>query len=70
MEGDFDARLVGLGGTRWRITQPDQFETDNVELSVRVSGQAELDRAVRELADLATREAWADLLSLADKLKL
>ena len=61
LEGDFESCLAGLGGTRWRITQPDQFETDSVELSVRVSGRTGLDRAVRELAELATREAWTDL---------
>ncbi|NCD24922.1 MAG: hypothetical protein EOL86_04915 [Deltaproteobacteria bacterium] len=63
MERDFETAVVNLGGTRWRITQPDRFETDGVELSMRVSGRADLERAVRDLVDLAAREAWRDLFS-------
>lgn len=45
-------------GTRWRITQPDQFESDSVEFTVRVSGRTQLEQAARDLTDIAARDVW------------
>jgi ParB family chromosome partitioning protein len=49
------ARRVSTG-TRWRLTQPDQFESDTVELTVRVKNPADLRAASAELANIADRE--------------
>jgi ParB family transcriptional regulator, chromosome partitioning protein len=57
MERDFQeaARKVSAG-TRWRVTQPDLFESDAVELSVRLTSPSELGAASAELARIAARE--------------
>jgi ParB family chromosome partitioning protein len=57
MERDFQeaARAIS-GGTRWKVTQPDLFESDAVELSVRLTSPAELGAASQELARIAARE--------------
>lgn len=62
MEREFaeTARRVAAG-TRWRIVQPDQFESDAVELAVRVRNADELRAASTELARLAAREDLAAL---------
>lgn len=57
MERDFqDAARAIAGGTRWRVTQPDLFESDAVELSVRLTSPAELRAASLELARIAACE--------------
>ena len=57
MERDFQEAVRAVwGGTRWRVTQPDLFESDAVELSVRLTSTAELVAASRELARVADRE--------------
>ena len=61
MERDFEADVAAMAvGTAWRIAQPDQFESGNVELCVRVSSRNGLQRAVRDLNDLASpsRTGW------------
>ena len=62
MERDFQeaARKVSAG-TRWRVTQPDFFESDAVELSVRVTSPEELRAAGAELVRIAAREDLAAL---------
>lgn len=57
MERDFAeaARRVSAG-TRWRLTQPDFFESDAVELSVRVTSADELRKVGAELVRMASRE--------------
>lgn len=57
MERDFAeaARRVSAG-TAWRVTQPDLFESDAVELSVRVTSPDALRRAGAELVRMAARE--------------
>ena len=57
LERDFaEAARKVSAGTRWRLTQPDQFESDTVELTVRVKNPAELRAASTSLADMAARE--------------
>ncbi|MGE4423247.1 MAG: hypothetical protein AB7D39_13195 [Pseudodesulfovibrio sp.] len=54
---DAAARTV-TGGTAWKLVQPDNFETDGAELSVRVKDPAQLARAVEELRAVADNPAW------------
>ncbi len=59
MERDFEAEVAAMAvGASWRIAQPDQFESGNVELCARVSSRNELERAVRDLKALASRAGW------------
>ena len=57
LERDFTeaARRVA-SGTRWRIVQPDQFESDSVEMTVRARNVDEIRAASAELARIAARE--------------
>jgi len=57
MERDFaETARKASAGTRWRVMQPDLFESDAVELSVRVTSAEELRAAGAELVRLAARE--------------
>lgn len=51
------ARRVSAG-TNWRLVQPDQFESGAVEMSVRLTSSADIERAARQLADMA-RADWS-----------
>ena len=51
-------------GTRWRMAQPDNFETGSSVLSVQVKTPEQLARAVAELEELAASPAWAGLWNL------
>ncbi len=68
MERDFTdlARKV-VAGTRWRLAQPDLFESDAVELCVRLSSPAELRAASEELGRIADREDLAALFPVGLK---
>ncbi|MBU4526088.1 MAG: hypothetical protein KUA37_09055 [Desulfomicrobium sp.] len=68
MERDFaeTARKVSAG-TRWRVTQPDLFESDAVEVSVRVTSAGELRAAGAELVRMAAREDLDDLFPVVRK---
>lgn len=57
LERDFAeaARRVATG-TRWRIVQPDQFESNAVEMTVRARNVGEIRAAGAELARIAARE--------------
>nr|WP_231117011.1 ParB/RepB/Spo0J family partition protein [Pseudodesulfovibrio alkaliphilus] len=62
MQARFTAAASDLTtGTRWRITQPDHFETDGVELSARIASPDQLERAVRDLQIMAERPSWHQL---------
>lgn len=54
---DAAARTV-TGGTAWKLTQPDNFETDGAELSVRVKDPEQLAKAVDQLQSMADNPAW------------
>ncbi|XXJ19233.1 hypothetical protein ACR42D_06695 [Desulfovibrio caledoniensis] len=54
---DAAARTV-TGGTAWKLIQPDNFETDGAELSVRVKDREQLAKAVQELQTMADNPAW------------
>ena len=44
--------------TRWRVTQPDNFETDGAELTIRVKDAAQLAKAVEDLSTMAASPSW------------
>ena len=68
MERNFtDAAKAMTAGTAWRLTQPDQFESNGVELSLRVKDRAALGRAVQDLVDMAGRAEWERLFSGDDQ---
>ncbi|BDQ35653.1 hypothetical protein SYK_00130 [Pseudodesulfovibrio nedwellii] len=52
------------GGTRWRMIQPNNFETGGAELTVQIKDAAQLKRAVAEMTDLADAPAWEKLWKL------
>jgi len=54
---DAAARTV-TGGTAWKLVQPDNFETNGAELSVRIKDRDQLVRAVEELRGMADNPAW------------
>ena len=51
-------------GTTWRVTQPDNFETDGAELTVKVRDAARLKQAVKELNGLAESPGWEKIWDL------
>lgn len=59
MERDFAeaARLI-VAGTGWRLVQPDQFETNGVELTLRVTARTDLEQAAQALGNLAQHPGW------------
>jgi ParB family chromosome partitioning protein len=64
LERDFaEAARKTAAGTRWRITQPDQFESDAVELTARARNPEEFRAASAELARMAAREDLNGLFS-------
>ena len=68
MEREFSeaARRVGAG-TRWRITQPDLFESNVVEFSARPTSPAQLRELSAELARIAVRDDLDALFPLEGK---
>ncbi|WP_462323357.1 hypothetical protein [Desulfoplanes sp.] len=50
-----------VAGSKWRLVQPDQFETGAVEFSVRVGSGAGLRRRVEELGKIAEHGIWDTL---------
>lgn len=50
-------------GTKWKIVQPDQFESSAVELHVRVVSAAALRQVAQELSELSVRGECADLFA-------
>jgi len=51
-------------GTRWRMVQPNNFETGGAELTVQIKDAEQLKRAVEEMANLADAPAWEKLWKL------
>jgi len=60
------ARRIGAG-TRWRIVQPDQFESGAVELGVRLTCAGDFRVVAEELARIAGREDLGALFPLGEK---
>ena len=58
------ARRISAG-TGWRLTQPDQFETEAVDMSVRLTCAADVERAARQLADMALAD-WSGIFMEAE----
>lgn len=59
LRGRFDAAARTVtGGTSWKLVQPDSFETDGAELSVRIADRGRLARAIEELRAMADSPAW------------
>ncbi|QGY40834.1 hypothetical protein GM415_12090 [Pseudodesulfovibrio cashew] len=63
------ARFVEIAGelstgTRWRLTQPNNFETGGAELSIQVKNAAQLADAVEQLQAMAGQSAWEKLWNL------
>jgi ParB family chromosome partitioning protein len=68
MERDFlEAASAVSAGTRWRVAQPDLFESDTVELCARLSSPEGLRAASAELARIAAREDLDDLFLVGRK---
>ncbi len=55
------------GGTRWRMTQPNNFETGVSELTVQVKDAAQLANAVKEMEALAASSAWEKIWNLGSQ---
>ncbi|BCS86771.1 hypothetical protein [Pseudodesulfovibrio sediminis] len=51
-------------GTRWRMHQPNSFETGGSELIVQVKNTAQLKQAVEELTSMAEAPAWKKIWNL------
>ncbi|NDV17876.1 hypothetical protein GO013_00395 [Pseudodesulfovibrio sp. JC047] len=51
-------------GTRWRMNQPNNFETGGAELTVQIKDAEQLERAVVEMADIAKASAWEKVWKL------
>ncbi len=49
-----------VAGSRWRLEQPDHFETRSVELSTRITSRKELEERVKELRQIAQDRVWSD----------
>ena len=54
-------------GTRWRIEQPNHFETGGADLRVQVKTPEELARSVEELETMATQPQWDALWKLGER---
>ncbi|MCJ2163139.1 MULTISPECIES: hypothetical protein [unclassified Pseudodesulfovibrio] len=50
--------------TRWRVTQPDNFETDGAELTIRIKDAAQLEKAVEDLKTMSASPAWTKIWNL------
>ena len=51
-------------GTKWRMNQPDNFETGGSELTIQIKDREQLARAVKDMGELAASPAWHKLWSL------
>lgn len=53
-------------GSRWRLVQPDRFETGAVEFLTRIRSKVELEQRIQELKVLARHDLWNDLKHAGD----
>ncbi len=54
-------------GTKWRMTQPNNFETGGSELTIQVKDSAQLAQAVKDLETMAGLSPWTALWKLGSK---
>lgn len=54
-------------GTKWRVTQPNNFETGGAELTIQVKDEAQLKKAVAELETMADLAPWNEIWRLGGK---
>ena len=54
-------------GTKWRLNQPNNFETGGAELTIQVKDAALLSKAVQDLETMATLSPWQELWKLGGK---
>jgi len=54
-------------GTRWRMAQPNNFETGGAELTIQVKDEAQLKKAVQDLEIMAGIPTWQDIWKLGGK---
>ena len=59
-----EAASALTAGSRWRLTQPDNFETGGAELTVKIKDADQLARAVQELGSMAESNGWAEIWKL------
>lgn len=65
LQDDFAKAAKELtAGTRWRMSQPNNFETGGAELTVQIKDADQLLRAVRELETMAGMSPWKTLWKL------
>lgn len=68
LERNFDEAVHGAAaGTRWRITQPDAFESDTVEFTARLTTPDQVRQASRELAAIVSRGDLDRLFPLEER---
>jgi len=51
-------------GTRWRMNQPNNFETSGAELSVQIKNSSQLAKAIKELETMAGMSPWQTMWKL------
>lgn len=54
-------------GTRWRLVQPNNFETGGAELTIQVANRDQLTRAASDLDSMAEQDGWDSLFKLGRK---
>jgi ParB family chromosome partitioning protein len=54
-------------GTKWRMNQPDSFETGGSELTIQIKNGEQLTQAVKDLENMAASTAWNKLWSLGSR---
>lgn len=54
-------------GTRWRMNQPNNFETGGAELTIQVKDAAQLKQATQDLQTMTGLSPWNDLWKLGGK---
>ena len=54
-------------GTRWRVIQPNNFETGGAELTIQIKDKAQLKKAVQDLETMAGLSTWNEIWGLGGK---
>jgi len=68
LQTEFTRAASGITtGTRWRMVQPNNFETGGAEITVQIKNADQLRRAVEELQAMADAPGWATLWKLGGK---